>query len=898
MLRKRPAPGERNAIIQKILVIEKGREEAQERFVKELLLHQQRSLVEVLAFQERVGLQEAAPGVNDSATVIEWLEKRFEQLEGRMEKDMGALARKVEALAEELRVDRGGDVRDSGVAIAAADASVQRWPQFKRKATVATISDVAELSVVPKLATADALRDEAGVVVAHISDEYAASTNCRKEFQFAKKLGLKIVPVIVGYSVEEREAIAANYSRADHDGAAGRLPSWLRRMRSIISHQEWLQKIGGLFGSRKPHRPWEQTWLGMEISEELYIDARSTDNIEELYGAIIKTVRAELDRRHMEPIATSPSNVTNNIVDAVSSNDLMAVKRLLQNQQVLSMKYDEGQSILHIAVQRSALVIVKELVAADPSLIEAIDARGDTPLFDAVDFEKTDVVEFLLAEGADVRAQNSYGQTPLHLAANFEAISVASKLLDAKPDVNALDLRHETPLIIAAKQDRLQVMVELLKHGADVSTTDDDGNTPLILASRKGDAEMFNMLLKSNASLMQTNKTGETPLMACCASLRSTTSIVQKILDWCSQTIDAADNAGMTAIAYSVQMSNNEIFELLLGKAKIEVVTKNKWNLLHHAAKQSDTALAEKVFEQLKRTSPFSINAVTHRKRTALAIGAFHGRIHTVKFLLDNGADPFLPDVYNVEPVVSAINSDSVDVVKLLLDVIASRPGTAQHAFYLADNEARHALLLYASARESDQTAAYLAHRFNIPTRDASVPIPRPADATCARRRTLNPLHAASYAGNLPMISRLLAAGYFVDALDDHGNTALCKAVFGAQADAVSALLEAGADVALRNQNGDTAALHAARVRDHEAAVGIVQVLIAGGADVGVRGKLGRTPLHEACVSGNVELVKALVDKKADVGSRDDEGKLAVDLVNELSSVGKTLKAWLIGREV
>ena len=60
---------------------------------------------------------------------------------------------------------------------------------------------------------------------------------------------------------------------------------------------------------------------------------------------------------------------------------------------------------------------------------------------------------------------------------------------------------------------------------------------------------------------------------------------------------------------------------------------------------------------------------------------------------------------------------------------------------------------------------------------------------------------------------------------------------------AVSALLEAGADVNIKNGEEGNTVLHAAVQNGH---VGIVEILIANGADVNAPNKFGNTPLDLA----------------------------------------------------
>lgn len=88
----------------------------------------------------------------------------------------------------------------------------------------------------------------------------------------------------------------------------------------------------------------------------------------------------------------------------------------------------------------------------------------------------------------------------------------------------------------------------------------------------------------------------------------------------------------------------------------------------------------------------------------------------------------------------------------------------------------------------------------------------------------------------------------------------------------VRILLEAGADVDMTNNHGETALMHAAASGYLE----VVQQLLAGGADVSRRDSLGRTALHwalgrRARVSRCVEIAELLIDAGAGVDARDFE---------------------------
>ena len=79
----------------------------------------------------------------------------------------------------------------------------------------------------------------------------------------------------------------------------------------------------------------------------------------------------------------------------------------------------------------------------------------------------------------------------------------------------------------------------------------------------------------------------------------------------------------------------------------------------------------------------------------------------------------------------------------------------------------------------------------------------------------------------------------------------------------VNSLIEGGADLNVRNENGATP-LHFAADRGHK---DVAELLISKGADVNAETKRGFTPLHGAARSGNKDLVELLISKGANVNA-------------------------------
>src|SRR5687767_12324387 len=101
------------------------------------------------------------------------------------------------------------------------------------------------------------------------------------------------------------------------------------------------------------------------------------------------------------------------------------------------------------AAKKGDAALVSMLLQRDPSLKDARDKYGSTPLHCAAWKGHLDVVEVLLTAGADVNAVNQnehWGTTPLHAAAHANQDGIARLLIEHGADVNARDLHEKTPL--------------------------------------------------------------------------------------------------------------------------------------------------------------------------------------------------------------------------------------------------------------------------------------------------------------------------------------------------------------------------------------------------------------------------------------------------------------------
>jgi len=171
----------------------------------------------------------------------------------------------------------------------------------------------------------------------------------------------------------------------------------------------------------------------------------------------------------------------------------------------------------------------------------------------------------------------------------------------------------------------------------------------------------------------------------------------------------------------------------------------------------------------------------------------------------------------------------------------------------------------------------------------------------------MNALHLASQEGFKEIVDMLLQVGAVVDAVAiTTKSTALIFAAGGGHADIVTTLLENGANVHAVNMYGNSPLHEAARM-----SVGTCKVLLEKGAGASAVNNKGSTPLHFACyededmsdvpafvelfvaagadvnaadnkratpllvlaTTGNVDAIKLLISKGADVTAKDVQGR-------------------------
>ena len=153
------------------------------------------------------------------------------------------------------------------------------------------------------------------------------------------------------------------------------------------------------------------------------------------------------------------------------------------------------------------------------------------------------------------------------------------------------------------------------------------------------------------------------------------------------------------------------------------------------------------------------------------------------------------------------------------------------------------------------------------------------ADPEARARDGVTALIVAARHGRGAIAERLLAAGAQVDAATDAGRTALMEAAERGDLVLVRLLLKHGAQVNRRTRirHLQTSALHLACASGYE---DVVVTLLEAGADVNIQDEAGQTPLMDAAY-GNPRLVRLLLRYGADPSITNLDGKSATRIARE-----------------
>ncbi len=288
---------------------------------------------------------------------------------------------------------------------------------------------------------------------------------------------------------------------------------------------------------------------------------------------------------------------------------------------------------IHQAAAKGDLAAVKALVEADPSLLNAKDADGRTPLHWACRGVHVEVLSYLAEKGADVNALDNNQIAPLHSLASRDHEEGIRLLLAKGAIVDILNAQKYSPLTMAAERNLLKAAAALIKGGAKLDIKNDYGRTPLICCAREtGSAAMARMLIEAGADINAVTRWEETALSL--AVWRGKKETVDVLLE-AGATVPTSGPEAKENLVSACRNGLDKLFLRMDEKgADISSDLSTGGNLLHLAAEGGSAVIVARLLER-----KLPINKKDRNGWTPLHFAAMNGWKDAVALLLDKGAD-------------------------------------------------------------------------------------------------------------------------------------------------------------------------------------------------------------------------------------------------------------------
>ena len=180
---------------------------------------------------------------------------------------------------------------------------------------------------------------------------------------------------------------------------------------------------------------------------------------------------------------------------ACEKGHLDIVQRLLAEGADINVN-TKGMSALNISIKEKHEAIATFLINQGADYhIKA--EEGTTPLMGAASMGSLSLVRLLLSKGVDVDARDDYGTALIYALNHYlelENLEVIEALLAAGANPNLGDYSGETVLHTAVCQGSLNAIAALLAAGVDIEQRDRKGRTALSLAKFFGRSNVLNLL--------------------------------------------------------------------------------------------------------------------------------------------------------------------------------------------------------------------------------------------------------------------------------------------------------------------------------------------------------------------------------------------------------------------
>ncbi|KAK3607637.1 hypothetical protein CHS0354_010689 [Potamilus streckersoni] len=463
----------------------------------------------------------------------------------------------------------------------------------------------------------------------------------------------------------------------------------------------------------------------------------------------------------------------------------------------------KGDTLLHMACIRGQFDITKFLVETYPKMLIEVDSNNHTAAHHAAESGNVALLSYLIDRGIDPWCRTSEGDTLLHMACLRGQLDTTKYLVETYPTMlNEVDSNKHTAAHHAALSGNVAVLIYLIDCGTDPKCTTSEGDTLLHMACMNGQFDMTKYLVEVYPNMLNEDDGHKH-----------------------SAAHHAAESGNVAVLSYLIDCGTNPWCRTSEGDT-----------LLHIACLkgQLDTT------KYLVETYPDMLNEVDSNKHTAAHHAAESGNVSVLSYLIDRGSDPWCKTSKGDTLLHMACMNGRLDMTKYLVEAypkmlieVDSNNHTAAHDAALSGNVA---VLVYLIDRGSDPWC------------------------TTSEGDTL--LHMACMDGQLDMTKYLVET--YPDMLNDddiHKHSAAHHAAVSGNVAVLSYLIDRGTDPWCRTSEGEILLHISCLAGQLDMTKYLVETYPNMLNEVDI---YERTVTHHAALSGNVAVLKYLIDRGRD----------------------------------
>lgn len=306
------------------------------------------------------------------------------------------------------------------------------------------------------------------------------------------------------------------------------------------------------------------------------------------------------------------------------------------------LKNQGGRAPELLAIANSNKALLLELLKQNPDQLNARYDDGSTLLTTAAKQNKTEIIEALVALGADVNLTGFQDTTPLQTAVHGSNLAAINTLLKAGADPLQKNSNDDDAISVAIEREKQDIALALFSHLIDESET-----------PRAAKRLAEEMRIPVDRYLLLATQHHQTKMLERLLPLAGTTT--------------AKDDLGRNALWFAAKEKNTALVESLL-KAGVDARQKDHLGLTPFLVAVESECLdcARKLFIEEY------IDETTKSGNTALHIASQKGNTLLAAWLVQNKANIEARNQRGDTPIMEAVNARSTDVVRVLLKANAN----------------------------------------------------------------------------------------------------------------------------------------------------------------------------------------------------------------------------------